>query len=339
MWGCALVTRNFVGVPALARSFRFACQAYAPSSRTDWLDTARRAEDLGYSTLHLADHYFGPGPALEEARHPLQTVAAIPAMMSAAGVTESLRIGCRVLCVDYHHPVVLAKELATIDLLSDGRLEPGFGAGWVTSEYEALGIPMEPPGVRIERLIETVELVRAFFLGAELSFHGSHVTARNMCAVPASVQPEGPRIMVGGGSPRVLRAAGRLADIVSLNFDNSSGQIGSDGVRSGASDQTMRKIAWVREGAQDRFENLEIEIGAYFTSVTEQAQSSTEQVAQRLGVTSDELRDHPHVLIGSVAEIVEALEAQREIYGISYVTVGASVLEEFAPVVARLAGQ
>ena len=145
--------------------------------------------------------------------------------------------------------------------------------------------------------------------------------------------------MVGGGSPRVLRAAGRLADIVSLNFDNSSGQIGSDGVRSGASDQTMRKIEWVREGAQDRFENLEIEIGAYFTSVTEQAQSSTEQVAQRLGVTSDELRDHPHVLIGSVAEIVEALEAQREIYGISYVTVGASVLEEFAPVVARLAGQ
>ncbi len=331
--------RNFRGLLELARAFRFACQAYAPSSKAEWLDTARRVEDLGYSTLHLADHYFGPGLALEEARHPLQTVAAIPAMTAAAGVTESLRIGCRVLCVDYHHPVVLAKELATIDLFSDGRLEPGFGAGWAGSEYEALGIPMEAPGVRIERLIETVEFTREFFSGAELSFHGAHVTARNMRAVPASVQPDGPRVMVGGGSPRVLKAAGRIADIVSLNFDNSSGRIGSDGVRSGSSDQTSKKIDWVREGAGERFGDLELEIGAYFTSVTHNAQSDTELVAQRVGVASEDLRDHPHVLIGSVEEIVEQLESQREVNGISYVTVGAAVLEDFAPIVERLAGR
>jgi len=323
----------------LAKPFRFACQAYAPSSKTEWLDTARLAEDLGYSTLHLADHYFGPGQALEEARHPLQTVAAVPAMMAAAGATESLRVGCRVLCVDYHHPVVLAKELATIDLFSDGRLEPGFGAGWVSSEYDALGITMDPPGVRIERLIETVEFTRQFFAGEDLSFHGAHLTAKDMRAVPASVQPEGPSIMVGGGSPRVLKAAGRIADIVSLNFDNSSGRIGFDGVHSGSSGQTAKKVDWIREGAGGRFGDLELEIGAYFTSVTHNPQPDLELVAQRVGVESESLQDHPHVLVGSVEEIVEKLHRQREVYGISYVTVGAGAMEDFAVVVERLVGK
>ena len=141
------------------RPFRFGCQAYGPNNRTEWFDTARQAEDLGYSTLHVADHYFGPGPAMEAASHPLQTVACIPAMMAAAAATESIRIGSRVICVDYHHPVVLAKELATIDLLSDGRLEAGFGAGWIASEYASMGISMDRPGVRIARMVEVVEII------------------------------------------------------------------------------------------------------------------------------------------------------------------------------------
>ena len=322
----------------MTRPFRFGCQGYSPNNRTEWVDTARRAEDLGYSTLFVADHYFGPGSAMEEASHPLQTVACIPAMMAAADATTSIGIGSRVVCVNYHHPVVLAKELATIDLLSDGRLEAGFGAGWVASEYAAMGIPMDRPGVRIDRMIEVVEMSRRFFAGDDLDLDGKHVTARDMQAVPMSPQEGGPKIMIGGGSPRVLRVAGRLGDIVSLNFDNSAGKIGDHGIGSGTADGTVQKLEWIREGAGDRFEELEIEIGAYFTTVTDQTEATTAGMAGALNLDPEVLAIHPHTLIGSVDGICEKLEQRRAELGISYVTVGVSVMEDFAAVVEKMTG-
>jgi probable F420-dependent oxidoreductase len=322
----------------MTRPFRFGCQGYSPKDRNEWTDTARRAEDLGYSTLFVADHYFGPGSAMEEANHSLQTVACIPAMMAAADATESIRIGSRVICVDYHHPVVLAKELATIDLLSDGRLEAGFGAGWVASEYAAMGIPMDRPGVRIDRMIEVVEMSRRFFAGDDLDLDGEHVTARDMRAVPMSPQDGGPRIMLGGGSPRVLRVAGQLADIVSVNFNNSAGKIGDHSIGSGTADGTAQKLEWIREGAGERFEDLEIEIGAYFTTVTNQTDATTADMAGALNLKPEVLAAHPHTLIGSVDEICEKLEQRRAELGISYVTVGVSVMKDFAAVVEKMAG-
>ena len=130
--------------------FRFAIQAYHTDSASAWRDTARQAEDLGYSTLFVADHYLGPGTAMSSANHEPQTIAAIPAMMAAASVTSTLRVGARVLGIDYHQPVVLAKELATIDFLSEGRLEIGLGAGWLGAEYEAMGIPFDPPSRKLK---------------------------------------------------------------------------------------------------------------------------------------------------------------------------------------------
>ncbi len=323
-----------------ARPFRFGAQFYAPTSAAHWKDTARRAEALGYSAFHVADHYFGPGAAASAAGHSPQTIAAIPAMMSAAEVTTTIKIGCRVLCVDFHHPVVLAKELATIDLLSDGRLEPGFGAGWTSAEYDAMGLTMDRPGVRIDRLVEYVALARAFFAGETLAFDGVHVTARDMDAVPAAVQPGGPRIMIGGGAPRVLRTAGRLADIVSINFDNSAGTLGSHGIGSGTADGTAAKLGWVAEGTATRTlaDPPEIEIAAYFTTVTDDTASTTATMAAGLGLSPEELAAHPHALIGSVDQICETLIDRRERYGISYVTVSARVMDAFAPVVARLTG-
>ena len=129
----------------MARPFRFAVQSFsAPDART-WRERARRAEELGYSALHLADHFLGPGPALAATFHPLQDLAAVPAMAVAAEATQTLRIGCRVFCNDYRHPVLLAKEAATLDLLSDGRLELGLGAGWLRGEYEAAGLRFDEP--------------------------------------------------------------------------------------------------------------------------------------------------------------------------------------------------
>ena len=164
-----------------ARPFRFAVQAVKASSAGEWRDLARRVEDLGYSTLFVADHYLDRGPAAQD-------VGPIAAMATAAAVTDSLRVGCRVFCVDYHHPVVLAKELATVDLLTDGRLEVGLGAGWVAAEYEGMGIPMDRPGVRIDRLSEYVGLVRAHWTGEPLDIDGTYVHVHGFEGRPPPVQ-------------------------------------------------------------------------------------------------------------------------------------------------------
>lgn len=327
------------------RPFRFGVQAYSADSGAEWTELARAAEGNGYSCLSVADHYFGPGKALTEASHPVQNLAAIPAMAAAAAVTDTILIGSRVMCVDYHQPVVLAKSLATIDVLSGGRLEAGLGAGWITSEYEAMGIPMDRAGIRIDRMIEYVELVRSFFAGEDLDQKGEHVTVTDMAAVPAAVQEGGPRIMIGGGSPRVLRTAGRLADVVSINFDNSAGKIGAKGIGSGTPSGTADKIAWIDQGAAERTEGGEVEppeleIGAYFTTVTPDGagEATREKVGAAFGMSGEDLAAYPHALVGSVDEICETLQQRRDDYGISYLTVGAAAMADFAPVVERLAG-
>ena len=200
-------------------------------------------------------------------------------MMAAAGVTNHLRVGCRVFCVDYHHPVVLAKELATVDLLTDGRLEVGLGAGWVAAEYEGMGIPMDRPGVRIDRLSEYVGLVRAHWTGEPLDIDGTYVHVHGFEGRPPPVQTPHPPIMIGGGAPRVLRTAGQLADIVSFNFNNSTGTLGSASVASATVERTKEKIQWVREGAGDRFDELELEVGAYFVTVTDDPVEATAAMA------------------------------------------------------------
>ena len=309
--------------------FRFGYQTFAPSSAAEWRDDARKAEDLGYSTLSLADHYIGAGAASEAASHPPQTVAAVPAMMAAAAATSSINIGCRVFCCDYHLPLVLLSEMGTIDLLSDGRLEAGFGAGWVASEYQAMNLPMDRPGVRIDRMIEYVEFARQFFAGEELDYAGDHVRVSGTTGM-RSPQPDGPRFMIGGGSPRVLGLAGRHADIVSINFDNSDGKIGEHGLRSGTAEGTGNKVEWIRAGAGERFDELEIEIGAYFTVVTDHRQPTIEAMAPAMGMTPEAMAEHPHTLVGSVDDICDTLRERRERYGISYVTVGASVLDDLS---------
>ena len=325
----------------MSKPFRFSVQAFTPTSADDWVETVRTAEDLGYSCLHLADHYLGPGAASEASNHPPQVVAAIPAMMSAADLTSTIKVGARVMCVDYHQPVVLAKSLATIDFLSGGRLEPGYGAGWITSEYDAMGIPMDRPGVRIDRMIEHIELARSYFAGAMLDQQGEHVRVSNMGGLPVSPQQGGPKIMIGGGSPRVLRTAGRLADIVSINFDNSAGEIGAHGIGSGTADRTMQKVEWIKEGAGDRFDDIELEIGGYFIGVSPDASTTPDvlaTMAKGFGMPPEVLAAHMHTLVGTIDEICETLEQRRDQYGISYVNVASRNMKAFAPVVERLNG-
>jgi probable F420-dependent oxidoreductase len=310
----------------------------APDAKT-WRERARRAEAQGYSALHLADHFLGPGPALAESHHPLQELAAVPAMAAAAEATQSLRIGCRVFCNDYRHPVMLAKEAATLDLLSDGRLELGLGAGWLRGEYEAAGMRFDPAGQRIERLAEAVALLKALFSEAPVAHAGPNYRVSGFTGAPRPVQKPHPPLLIGGGSRRVLELAAREAEIVSFNFNNRSGAIGPDGVRSSTADATARKLDWVRGAAGARFAELELEIGAYFTFVTDAPEPAAAGLGRALGLSAEEMLRHPHALFGPREAICEELLQRRERYGISYVTVGDTAQDAFAPVVARLAGR
>ena len=233
----------------MARAFRFGVQSFHAHSAAEWKEGARRAEGQGYSALHLADHILGPGPVLEATHHPLQTLAAVPAMAVAAEATSTLRIGCRVFCIDYRPAAVLAKEAATLDFLSGGRLELGLGAGWLRGEYEAIGLPFDPIATRIDRLTETVAFLKAHMSEGQLDHRGTHVSVRGYEGAPQPIQRPHPPIMIGGGSRRILSLAAREADIVSLNFNNRAGVLGSEGVRSGTAEATAKKLGWIREAA------------------------------------------------------------------------------------------
>jgi probable F420-dependent oxidoreductase len=322
----------------MPKRFRFAVQSFSASSASEWCERARRVEALGYSALHLADHILGPGEAIAATNHPIQELAAVPAMAAAAAATETLRIGCRVFCVDYRHPAVLAKETATLDLLSEGRLEIGLGAGWLRGEYEALGMNFDKASIRIDRLAEVIGLLKAHFAGDDINLAGEHVNIRGYSGAPAPVQKPHPPIMIGGGSRRILSLAGREADIVSFNFNNRAGIIGPDGVKNSTEEKTQEKLAWVREAAGDRFDDLEFEIGTYFTVVGDGSDAAANGMAAAFGLTPEQMRRHPHGLFGTPDEICEELQRRREAFGISYITVPDNAFEAFAPVVAKLTG-
>jgi probable F420-dependent oxidoreductase len=294
-------------------------------SATEWIETARKVEDLGYSSLLMPDH-FG------------NQLSPVPALATAAAVTDTLRIGTLVFANDFRHPAALAKETATLDLLSDGRLEVGLGAGWMTEDYTWTGIPNDRAGVRIDRMIESVEVLRGLWGEGAFSFTGEHYTITEMNGLPKPIQQGGPPIIVGGGSKRVLSTAARLADIVGVNVNVREGKFGAEAIASMSADATEQKLGWVREAAGDRFDDIEISILHFATIVTDDRDTVAGKVAGAMGMDVPTLLASPHTMVGSAEQIVDELVEQRERWQGSYVTVQADSCEAFAPVVAALAG-
>jgi probable F420-dependent oxidoreductase len=307
------------------RAFRFGVEEHRASSAQEWRDRARLFESLGYSTLFLPDH-FG------------EQLSPIAALMSAADATTTLRIGSLVFDNDYRHPVVLAKEAATLDLLSDGRLEFGLGAGWMTSDYEQTGIPLDPPGTRIERMAEGLEIIKRFFAGGAVSFEGKHYKVQGVDGFPAPVQKPHPPIIVGGGGRRMLRLAAQQADIVSVNYKLTEGRVNSALVRTGLAEATDEKLAWIKEAAGDRFSNIELCATIFVANVTDDRDGAAMAFAAGIGAEAREVLEMPHFLIGTIDQMVEDLQARRERYGISYVVFPDAAAESLAPVVERLTG-
>jgi probable F420-dependent oxidoreductase len=318
--------------------FRFAVRSSQIGSGRELRDKARQAEDLGYYAYHVTDHVLGPSEAMARAGHPGSGLAVVPTLMALADATDRLRLGSRVICVDYRHPVVLANELATIDLFSGGRLEVGLGAGWLASEYEAIGVLFDPAPTRIARLDEAIRLMKLLFGEGPVSFHGQFFHADGFGGAPKPAQQPHPPFVVGGGGRRVLELAGREADIASLNYNNRSGVLGADGVRQSGELATREKIRWIRDGAGDRFSQIQIDIGVYYAAVTDHAERVAGEIGSICGLSAKEMIEHPHALIGSAGSICEELLRRRETYGVSYWGIGADAAADFAPVVERLSG-
>ena len=306
------------------RPFRFGVTVPTVTSGAGWVERARRAEELGYSILQVPDHF-------------RDQLAPVPALTAAAMATTRLRVGALVFSNDFRHPVVLAKEAATIDVLSGGRFELGLGSGWLREEYDQAGIRFDAPGPRIERLAEAVAIVKGLLAGERVTFTGRHYAIAGLEGRPSPVQRPHPPLLIGGGGRRTLSLAAREASIVGLVPRALPDGSGLD--RGDFGEAALRqKIEWIRAAAGDRLDSLELHALIQAVVVTDQRMAAAEQLAARFRVAREVVLETPYVLLGTVKEICATLRERRERYGISYLTVFDRDLEALAPVVERLAG-
>ena len=287
--------------------------------------------------MALADHFTGGYEA-----EPLVA-------LTAAAMATDLRVQTAVLGVDYRHPVLVHRMAATLDVLSEGRLELGLGAGWMRAEYDAAGIAYERPGVRIERLGEALAILKGLFGPEPLTFKGEHYVVDGLLGVPAPVQRPHPPLLVGGGGPRLLRLAGREADIVGLNANLGTGDVGAHSVVDVSWEAMADKVRWAREGAVEAGrdpDSLELSMVQWALHV-DPSRAVTDAVlaklGRRLGLEPAWLEAAPGVLVGSVSRCIEKLQELRERLGIAYIQVHAGPrgvdLEPVAPVIAALRGR
>ncbi len=303
--------------------FRFAVTASQAESAGQWTGLARRAEELGYSSILVPDHLG-------------RQLSPIAALSAAAAVTTSLRIGGFVFANDFRHPLILAREAATLDLLSGGRLELGLGAGWRTADYRQLGMPYDTPGRRIDRLVESIGLIKRLLAGETVTNSGPNYRLGEARVWPRPVQQPRPRILMGGGGPRILRLAAREADIVGFipQFSQRGRPILTD-ITEGALD---RKVASVREAAADRFDRLELNLFIADAGMVGSGQPVPASVVAAAKSATVGLVGSPYLLYGRLSQLRDLLERRRQRIGISYYSIMQSSMEAMAPLVAALAG-
>ena len=320
--------------PPGPRPFRFLADPGEVADGAGLRETARRAEAMGFSVLVMPDHVVSP-------------FGFVPLLAFAAAATDRLRVAPFVANNDFRHPALLAQDLATIDVLSGGRVEIAVGAGWNRPEYDALGIAFDPVGVRVSRLAEAIAVLKGCLGDGPFSFGGEHYTITDHDGIPKPVQRPHPPLFVGGGGRRVLSLAGREADIVGLAPRTlgtpDGGAVRSD-PRSITIAATEEKIAWVREAAGDRFDRLELNVYPTGSAplITDHPRKAAadllDGIRARTGVEVpvDDFLASPQVFIGSVGGLVDKFRELRERLGISSFMVGD--VDTLAPVVERLAG-
>ena len=295
----------------MPRPFRFGVVTGFAPSRAVWVHTARRSEELGYSTLLIPD------------RTSAGTLAPMPALAVAASVTTSLRVGSYVFCNGYRHPVLLAREAATLDLLTDGRFELGLGSGVSADEFERMGLSFASAGTRIGHLAETLQVVKQLLTTETVNFQGKHATITDLKGNLKPVQKPHLPILVAGAGEKMLKLAAREADIIAIGSKISAQ--GAD-----PTDATLeQKIGWIKEAAGPRFADLELSQTIFELEITDSAAPASSYA----GGWSMPKRSM------SIEQAVTHLLEQRDRYGFSYLQIQTGQMENFAPVLAQLAGK
>lgn len=311
------------------KPFRFGVSVWHVASRADLAEKAKKIEALGYDTLNFPDH-------LNE------RIAPLPALVAAAEATSRLRVGTSVLNNDLRHPVLVAREAAAVDLLTDGRLQLGLGAGSIRSEYDQAGLRFEAGRVRVERLAEAVAVIKGLLKGEEVTFSGTYYQIDRHTIAPLPIQKPHPPILIGGNGPRLLALAARQADIVGFSgIDFRDGGASPPDVSAWRAAAVDERVRLVREAAgKERYAFLELNALVQRVIVTEDRYAAAEELALRWSALSaDDILQSPYLLVGTVDQMVEDLELRRQRWGISYYGIHEPYLDEFAPVVARLAGK
>ncbi|HEY4332760.1 MAG TPA: TIGR03621 family F420-dependent LLM class oxidoreductase [Ilumatobacteraceae bacterium] len=308
------------------RPFRFGVQTSKAADRAGWVELATRVEGHGFDVLTIPDHFD-------------DQFAPIPALMTVANATTTLRVGALVWDNDYKHPLVLAKELATMDLLSDGRVEIGIGAGWERSDYDRSGIVYDTAKVRIDRFVEGLAIIKGAMGAAPFSHAGEHYTITEYTGHPQPVQRPCPPILIGGGGKRVLGIAAREADIVGINSTQINGVVDHASLLTMTAEAVEDKVNIVKAAAGDRFDRIELNVRVYVSQFTTDRLARMTDLAAGFGVPVASMEHSPFVLIGTAEQMVEDLLARRERWGFSYMTVNAADIDAFAPVVSALAGR
>lgn len=301
------------------RPFRFAAVIRMAGSGRAWAAKARHLEDSGFDALLVPDHLVGP------------RFAPIAAITAAACATSRLRVGTLVFANDFRHPAILAKEAATVDVLSDGRLELGIGTGWMAHDYDRAGLTLDLPGVRVGRLAEAIQVLKGLWRGGPFSCTGEHYTIDGLEQSPVPVQRPHPRLMLGGGGPRMLRLAAREADIVNLTMRVRADGSGPD-TTDGGPDAFQRKIDIIRAAAGPRFGDIELGTSVLQVGVGK-------GVAEWSAANPSAQAGTPQVLVGELPEVCDRLRRWRAEYGLSYYVLhNETDLDAFLPVVRELAG-
>jgi len=311
------------GVPT--RPFRFALTIGDSRDRASFIDTVRRAEDAGFDVLAGVDHI---GPPL-----------GVMPMLAMAAEISRLRVSSMVVANDYRHPVLLAKDAATIDVLSDGRFELGIGTGWIKAQYMSAGIPYDSPGVRVDRLEEAIAIIKGCWRDQDFNFRGEHYKVDLIEDRPRPMQEPHPPLLIAGAGPRMLRLAGREADIVGITltyghagFDTFGPAIATSG------DRIADQLSYVREGAGDRFSAIELSVMVHQLVAASDADRAAQTIADSSGATKGQVLGSPHLLVGPPERMIDTLVARRERLGLSYVVFRGAHLKYVAPLVSRLAG-
>jgi probable F420-dependent oxidoreductase len=312
------------------RPFRFGVLAEHAQTPNQLLETARRAEAAGCSTLLIRDHLV-EGPFLHQ-------LAPLTALAAVAAATSRIRVGALVLGNDFRHPAVLAKELATLDVLSGGRLEPGLGAGFLRRDYEGGGIRFDPPGDRVRRLEESLQVLKGLFAPEPLTYHGRHYRLDCLDSFPKPLQRPHPPLHVAAAQPRMLAIAGREADIVNLQGVSTAGGVVSEDPSGRSPGAVAEKVRRVRDAAGERFDRIELST-VVSLAVTDRPRQAAEELARARGwsVPADQVLAMPAVLIGPPDHLVELLHERRRTFGLSYLILSDAALDAATPLLERIA--